>query len=90
MLAAINEIGPNIGLVYIVIISVAVPVVAIVDALVWPPWAFYGAGSNKTAWVIVLVGATVLGIGVLLGAWYLVGVRPRVKQQARLLARGRS
>jgi len=79
VLAAINEIGPNIGLVYIVIISVAVPVVAIVDALVWPPWAFYGAGSNKTAWVIVLVGA-----------WYLVGVRPRVKQQARLLARGRS
>jgi hypothetical protein len=87
--AAINEIGPNIGLLYIVIIAVAVPVAAIVDALVWPAWAFYGAGSNKTAWVIVLVGATVLGIGVLLGAWYLVGVRPRVKQQASLLARGR-
>ena len=90
MLAAISEIGPNIGFVCIVIIAVAVPVVAIVDALVWPAWAFYGAGSNKTAWVIVLVGATVLGIGVLLGAWYLVGVRPRVKQQASLLARGRS
>ena len=90
MLAAIYETGPNIGLVFIVIVAVAVPVVAIVDALVWPAWAFYGAGSNKTAWVIVLVGATVLGIGVLLGAWYLVGVRPGVKQQASLLARGRS
>jgi hypothetical protein len=90
VLAAINEIGPHVGLVYIVIVAVAVPVVAIVDALVWPAWAFYGAGSNKTAWLIVLVAATVLGIGVLLGAWYLVRVRPQVKQQASRLARGRS
>lgn len=84
MLAAIYETGPNIGLVFIVILAVAVPVMAIIDALVWPAWAFYRAGSNKTAWVIVLVGATVLGIGVFLGAWYLLGVRPRVKQQARV------
>jgi hypothetical protein len=84
VLAAIYETGPNIGLVFIVIVAVAVPVIAVIDALVWPGWAFYGAGSNKTAWVIVLVGATVLGIGVFLGAWYLLGVRPRVKQQARV------
>ena len=84
MLAAIYETGPNIGLVFIVIVAVAVPVIAVIDALVWPAWAFYRAGSNKTAWVIVLVGATVLGIGVFLGAWYLLGVRPRVKQQARV------
>jgi hypothetical protein len=84
VLAAIYETGPNIGLVFIVILAVAVPVMAIIDALVWPAWAFYRAGSNKTAWVIVLVGATVLGIGVFLGAWYLLGVRPRVKQQARV------
>jgi hypothetical protein len=90
VLAAIYEIGPNVGLVFIVIVAVAVPIAAIVDALVWPAWAFYGAGSNKTAWVIVLVGATILGIGVLLGTWYLVGVRRRVKYQATLLAQGRS
>jgi hypothetical protein len=84
VLAAIYETGPNIGLVFIVILAVAVAVMAIIDALVWPAWAFYRAGSNKTAWVIVLVGATVLGIGVFLGAWYLLGVRPRVKQQARV------
>jgi hypothetical protein len=83
VLAAIYEAGPNIGLVFIMILVVAVPVMAIIDMLVWPAWAFYGAGSNKTAWVIVLVGATALGIGVFLGAWYLLGVRPMVKQQAR-------
>jgi hypothetical protein len=82
--AAISATGPNIGLVLIVIVAVALPVVAIIDALVWPACAFYGAGSTKTAWVIVLAVATVLGIGVLLGAWYLFGVRPSVKQQARL------
>jgi len=38
-------------------------VLTIIDALVWPARAFYVAGSNKTAWVIVLAGATVLGIG---------------------------
>ena len=64
MLAAISETGPNIGLVFIVIVAVALPVMAIIDALSWPAWAFYGAGSNKTAWVIVLAVATVLGIGV--------------------------
>ena len=86
MLAAIYETGPNIGLVFIAILAVTVPVpvIAIIDALVWPARAFYGAGSNKTAWVIVLVGATVLGIGVFLGAWYLLGVRPRVKRWARV------
>lgn len=89
MLAALSEIGPNFGLL-IVIGAMAVPVLAVVDVLLWPAWAFYGARSNKTAWVIVLIGATVLGIGVFLGAWYLLGVRPRVKQQTGLLARGRA
>jgi hypothetical protein len=89
VLAAIYETGPNVGFVFIAIVAVAVPVMAIIDTLVWPARAFYGAGSNKTAWVIVLVGATVLGIGVFLGAWYLLGVRPKVKQWASRLAPGR-
>ena len=44
MLAAIFETGPNIGLVFIMIVAVAVPVVAIVDALLWPAWAFSWCG----------------------------------------------
>jgi hypothetical protein len=84
MLAAIYQSGPNIGLVFVVIVAVGLPVLAIIDALSWPAWVFYGAGSNKTAWVIVLAGAMVLGIGVFLGAWYLLGVRPSVKQHARV------
>jgi hypothetical protein len=46
VLAAIFETGPNIGLVFIMIVAVAVPVVAVVDALLWPARAFSGAGST--------------------------------------------
>ena len=47
MLAAIYETGPNTGLMFLMIVGVAVPVMAVIDALVWPGWAFYGAGSNR-------------------------------------------
>ena len=66
-------------------------VLTIIDALVWPARAFYVAGSNKTAWVIVLAGATVLGIGAFLGAWYLLGATaPGDAAIENQLARGRS
>jgi UPF0716 family protein affecting phage T7 exclusion len=49
--------------------------------------AFYAAGSNKTAWVIVLLVATfVLGIGLFLAAFYLISVRRKVRQQMQLVA----
>jgi hypothetical protein len=44
-------------------------------------------GSNKTAWVIVLLVATfVLGIGLFLAAYYLFVVRRKVRQQTQLLS----
>ena len=54
--------GPN--LLIVVIVGMAIPLWAIIDALSRPAAAFYGAGTNKTAWVIVLLVATfVLGLG---------------------------
>jgi hypothetical protein len=73
--------GPNVGLVLIPIIGLLVPIVAIIDAANQPAPAFYAAGSNKTAWIVVLIVATVLGIGLFLGGWYLIAVRPRVRRQ---------
>jgi hypothetical protein len=57
------------------------PVWAMVDALSRPAVAFYAAGFNKTAWVVVLCGALMLGVGFLLGGWYLLSARPKVHQQ---------
>ena len=48
-------------------------------------WPSIAAGSNKTAWVLVLVVSLVLGIGFLFGGYYLLAVRHKVHQQTRLL-----
>ncbi len=73
--------GPNVGLMLIPIISVVVSIVAIVDAANRSGTAFYAAGSNKSAWIAVLVVATVLGLGFFLGGWYLIAIRPKVRSQ---------
>jgi hypothetical protein len=78
-----NIFGPDLPI--IVLLGIALPLWAIVDAISRPAVAFYAAGSNKTAWVIVLVVFTfVLGIGLFLAAFYLVSVRRRVQQQMQL------
>jgi hypothetical protein len=48
--------------------------------------AFYGAGSNKTAWIVVIVVGFFLGIGFLLRACWLT-VCPRRPGWRRLLPR---
>jgi len=46
--------GPDLLIAVVVLAcAVAVPIWAIVDAANRPKAAFYGAGSNKTAWIVV-------------------------------------
>ena len=78
-----NIFGPTLSVVFL--LGIALPLWAIVDALSRPAVAFYAAGSNKTAWIIVLLVFTfVLGIGLFLAAFYLVSVRRKVQQQMQL------
>lgn len=80
-----NVFGPALP---IVLLGFALPLWAIVDALRRPAVSFYAAGSNKTAWVIVLLVSTfVLGIGLFLATFYLVSVRSKVQQQQMQLRR---
>lgn len=82
ILADVSD-GPT--LMIFALLATVIPLWAVVDALTRPAVAFYAAGSNKTAWVIVLLIATfVLGIGLFLAAYYLIGVRRRVRQQMQL------
>jgi hypothetical protein len=78
--------GPD--LLIVVIVGMAIPLWAIIDAVSRPAAAFYGAGTNKTAWVIVLLVATfVLGLGLFLGLFYLMSVRRKVRNQMQLMSR---
>jgi len=72
--------GPTVMI--LALFTMLIPLWAVIDALTRPAVAFYAAGSNKTAWVIVLLVATfVLGIGLFLAAYYLIAVRRKVQQQ---------
>ena len=61
--------------------AVAVPIWAIVDAANRPTAAFHGAGSNKTAWIVVIVVAWLIGLGFFLGGFYLLFTRPKVRRE---------
>jgi hypothetical protein len=75
-------VGPDLLIVLLVMfLGVGVPLWAVIDAANRPAVAFYGAGSNKVAWIAVLVVAFFLGVGVLLGGYYLLFTRPKVRQQ---------
>jgi hypothetical protein len=78
--------GPNLFVVLVVLLcAVAVPVWAIVDAANRPAMAFHGAGSNKTAWIVVIVIAWLIGVGFFLGGFYLLFTRPKVRRQMERL-----
>jgi hypothetical protein len=74
--------GPDLLIVLVIMfLGVGVPLWAVVDAASRPAVAFYGAGSNKTAWVAVIVVAFFFGVGLFLGAFYLLSTRPKVRRQ---------
>ena len=78
-----NVFGPALPIV--VLLGFALPLWAILDAISRPAFAFYAAGSNKTAWIIVLLVFTfVLGIGLFLAGFYFVSVRGKVQQQMQV------
>lgn len=84
VLAAIY--GPDLLILLVVLIcGVVVPIWAIVDAAKRPAVAFYGAGSNKTAWIVVIVIAWLIGFGFFLGGFYLLFTRRKVRRQMEQL-----
>ena len=63
---------------FAVFCGLVVPIWAIVDAASRPAVAFYGAGSNKTAWIAVVAVALIFGFGFFLGGFYLLATRRKV------------
>ncbi len=74
--------GPDLLIVLLVLILwLGVPLWAVIDAANRPAVAFFAAGSNKTAWIAVIVVAFLLGGGLFLGGFYLLFTRPKVRRQ---------
>jgi hypothetical protein len=63
------------------LLGVVIPIWAIIDAASRPAVAFYAAGSNKVAWVAVLVVTFSIGLGFLLGGFYLLSTRRKIRSQ---------
>lgn len=65
----------------LLVCGLLVPLWAVVDAAQRPAGAFYGAGSNKTTWIVVIAVAWFFGLGFFLGGFYLLFTRPKVRRQ---------
>jgi hypothetical protein len=70
------------GLAILVVVSVALSIWALVDAISRPDWAFQAAGSNKTLWVVLeAIGFFICGL--VLSLIYLLAIRPKVAAAQR-------
>ncbi len=74
--------GPGLLIVLVALVfGLLVPLWAVIDAASRPAGAFYGAGSNKTTWVVIIAIAWFFGLGFFLGGYYLLFTRPKVRRQ---------
>ena len=61
--------------------AMVVPIWAVVDAANRSAVDFYAAGSNKTAWIVVILVSWFFGLGFFLGGYYLLVIRKKVRRQ---------
>ena len=73
--------GPDALIVLLILVGIAVPLWAVVDAARRPAGAFYAAGSNKTIWIVVIAVAWFFGLGFFLAGYYLLFTRSKVRRQ---------
>jgi hypothetical protein len=77
-----TSLGPiELVIVLLILAVVALPVWAIVDAIIRPDSAWAAADQNKTLWVVMLiVGTFALGpVGLVLAIVYLASIRPKMR-----------
>ncbi len=79
----------NVGLPEVVValavwaVFVVPPLWALVDTLLRPKGAFDAIGQSRATWIVLLILGLVFScLGVVLGVYYLLSVRPRLKASA--------
>lgn len=68
-------------LLLVLLVAIGVPIWAIVDAATRPAGAFSDTGSNKTTWIVLIVAFWLVGLGFLVGGFYLLFTRPKVRRR---------
>jgi hypothetical protein len=74
-------VGLDLVVVLLILVGIAVPLWAVVDAARRPADAFSAARSNKTIWIVVIAVAWFFGLGFFLGGFYLLFTRPKVRRR---------
>jgi hypothetical protein len=76
----LNVGAPELVIIAVVLVSIAVPVWALVDAAQRPDTAFRAAGQSKTLWIVLsALGLVVPVLGPVLPVVYLLAIRPQVR-----------
>ena len=75
-----RELAITIGAIVLVSLPLAWSVVALLDAARRPEWAWALAGRTRVLWMLlILFGMITLIVGVFVSTWYLLRIRPELR-----------
>lgn len=82
-----GDLVGTIALLCLLALPLALSVGALLDAARRPEWVWALAGRARLVWMmLILFGAVVLPVGLVVSSWYLLRVRPELRdaEQGRL------
>jgi hypothetical protein len=85
-----RQLAVTVGVIVLVSLPLAWSVAALLDAARRPEWAWALAGRARVLWmVMVLLGVAILPFGMVVSTWYLLRVRPELRdaEQGRIWER---
>lgn len=75
-----GEIASTVAVLTVLALPLALSVAALLDAARRPEWVWALAGRARVVWMmLVLVGAIALPVGVVVSSWYLLRIRPELR-----------
>mgnify|MGYP001176713098 CR=1 FL=1 len=75
-----GEIASTVVVLTLLALPLALSVAALLDAARRPEWVWALAGRARVVWMmLVLVGAIALPVGIVVSSWYLLRIRPELR-----------
>jgi hypothetical protein len=87
--SSLGEIAGTIALLGILMAPLALSVAALLDAARRPEWVWALAGRARVLWMVsVIFGVVVLPLGLAISGWYLLRIRPELRDAESGILRG--